>query len=137
MMAELDTSFPKSGDGKQKKNISRREQELKFTNTEVGSCSRCQEMLPVYTCVDCGSINLCNDCDRIMHNGSGKNKKQHRITDLFSSHCKETKENGIAEGKLIDFDQCDEDDFAFAFEAKPTSFLLVDGSEKLQVRPCL
>lgn len=135
-MAEVDTSFPKAEDGNLKK-LSLAEQDVKNATTEASNCSKCHKMLPVCVCVDCGGISLCNNCNRMVHQNSGEGKKRHRISNLFPSHCDDTKENGIAEGKLIDFDQCDDDDFATLFDAKPTSFLLVDGSERLQVGHCL
>ena len=132
-MAEVDASFPKAEDGNLKIFFPD-EQDAKNTTTDQSNCSRCHKMVPVCVCVDCGGISLCNNCNRTVHQGSGESKKRHRINGLFPSHCDDTKANGIAEGKLIDFDQYDDDDdFATLFDAQPTSFLLVDGSERLQV----
>ena len=133
MMAELDASFPISSDTKLKKRIAQSEHEMKQINAVPKNCSKCHQALPVTTCIDCGGISLCSNCDKVMHTTSGKSKKQHRISDLSSPHTNAGEENGIAEGKLIDFDAQDEDSFASLVEAKPSSFLLVDGSEKLQV----
>lgn len=133
MMAELDASFPKAEENKLKKKFPFSDSEAGIVNIEQRQCAKCFRVPPVCICIDCGGIILCKECDKMIHKGaSGKNKKRHRTKDL-SSHLDDARENGIVEEKLIDFDRDDGVEVACSVESKPTSFLLVDGSERLQV----
>ena len=133
MMAEFDASFPKPEDTRLRKNFPPVDQETNKLKSEQHKCNKCHQMPPVCICIDCGGISLCKACDKMMHKSSGKSKKRHRTRDLPSPQLDGAEENGFAEGKLIDFDLNEVDDIKCFSEAKPTSFLLVDGSEKLQV----
>lgn len=132
MMAELDASFPKSDETKLRKNFPQPNGTGHLSEAEQRRCGKCNQMPPVCICVDCGGLSLCSECDMMLHKGSsGKSRRRHRTKDLFS-HIDDGNENGIAEARLIDFDTCDGNESLSA--AKTTSFLLVDGSEKLQVK---
>ena len=141
MMAEFDDeSFSKTETTKMKKS-SMAALVVDDMQQDPNKCEKCRQKPPVCICIDCGGISICKDCERAMHNSGGgsKNRKRHRTKDLSSSKKGEQRQpNGIVEAKLIDFESTFDQEIKLknpsSSRAAQESFLLVDGSEKLQVR---
>eukprot|EP00794_Sanderia_malayensis_P020377 gene20377-22386_t len=102
------------------------------------NCQKCQKKSALYVCYDCGDIYLCKDCNKTTHNTGSKahSRKKHKVNELSFE---ESTINGHIEPKLIDFEDTDElnnikQNGLDHGEITPESFLLVDGSENLQVQ---
>ncbi len=141
-MAELDASYSKTEAKMADKARGKAKPPLLdiSANSELidrKDCQKCKKKPSLYFCLDYGEVYLCKECNKMTHNAGSKSRKKHKVSELPSLPVLDAKINGVVEPKLIDFESTFELDNVVENgvldEVTTESFLLVDGSENLQV----